>query len=585
MSHLFAKIQDKINDVIHAFQKEGVLPEDIDYSRVAVEPPRDKTHGDMACNAAMILSKQAKMAPRDLAAKFIAQIEGWDDVEKTEIAGPGFINITFKPSFWQDEIKEIYRTRNEYGKSDVGNNEVVNVEFISANPTGPLHAAHARGAVFGDVLCSLLEFTNHKVIREYYTNDSGGQIVTLAKSLYLRYEEACGKGEAVIPEGYYPGAYLIEAAKKLKDEVGEKFLDQDEAAWIEPVSKFAVKAMMEDVKKDIAHMGIKMDVYTSEHELVEGGAVDRAFDFLEKKGLTYVGVLPPPKGEKPEGWEERPQTLFKATEFGDDIDRPFKKSDGSWTYFAKDIAYHYDKYCRGAKQMINVLGADHAGYVKRIKSATKAVTNGGADLDVKVYQLVHLFDNGKAVKMSKRAGNFVTAEDVVDKVGKDVLRFIMLSRRNDQTLDFDFAEVKKKSKENPVFYVQYAYARCSSVFRHAKEFFGDDILDQDLLAQTDLGAFSEQAEVLDMIKFLATWPRIVETAALAHEPHRLVFYLIDLASHFHHLWHQGKENAVLRFLFPEDRAKSLQRLVLLRAIAFVLESGFSILGIDLKEEM
>jgi arginyl-tRNA synthetase len=580
MSHLFAEIQNKINDLINAFQNDGLLPEDIDYSRVAVEPPRDRTHGDMACNAAMILSKQAKMPPRDLAAKFIEKIEAWDEVEKTEIAGPGFINITFKPDFWLDEVKAIHLAGNHYGKSDVGAGALVNVEFISANPTGPLHAAHARGAVFGDVLSSLLEFTNHKVVREYYTNDSGGQIVTLAKSLYLRYEEVCGKGEAVIPEGYYPGAYLIEAAKKLKDEVGEKFLDQAEKEWLEPVSRFAVKAMMEDIKKDIAHMGIKMDVYTSEDELVKGGAVDRAFEFLEKQGLTYVGVLPPPKGEKPEGWEERPQTLFKATEFGDDIDRPFKKSDGSWTYFAKDIAYHYDKYCRGAKQMINVLGADHAGYVKRIKSATKAVTGGEADLDVKVYQLVHLFDQGKAVKMSKRAGNFVTAEDVVNKVGKDVLRFIMLSRRNDQTLDFDFAEVTKRSKENPVFYVQYAYARIKSVFRHADELLGVGYSFDD--AYPELG---ESPEIMDMIKQLANWPRIVETAALAHEPHRLVFALIDLSASFHHLWHLGKENAVLRFLYPDDKEKTLSRLYLLRAIAFILESGFSILGIELKEEM
>ncbi|MBP9694248.1 MAG: arginine--tRNA ligase [Alphaproteobacteria bacterium] len=584
MSHLFEKIEQKIQDLLVDLIRDQKLPEGLDFSKLVVELPRDKSHGDMASNAAMVLAKEAKMPPRALAELVVEKMRAWDFVESIEIAGPGFINMRFSDAFWLVEFNDILKAGSRYGAHSARLNETINIEFISANPTGPLHAAHARGAVIGDVLASLLEFSGYKVIREYLINDTGGQIDTLARSLHLRYREALGEKEIVIPQGLYPGAYVCDVASQLVKAHGDFYLNKPESEWLEPLGKFAVESIMIDVKKDIEHLGIQMDVFTSERTLLESGAVQKAFDVLESHGLTYVGTLEPPKGEVIEDWEPRPQVLFKATQFGDDIDRAFKKSDGTWTYFAKDIAYHFDKYSRGAKHLINVFGADHAGYIKRIKAATKAVSMGEADLDVKICQLVHLYENGQAVKMSKRAGTFVTVEDVIDKVGKDVLRFIMLSRRNDQTLDFDFAEVTKQSKENPVFYVQYAYARCQSVFRHAIELFGADVLDLNQLISLSKGSMNEP-EMLDLVKLLAYWPKMVEGASKAHEPHRIVFYLMDLASAFHQLWHQGRENACLRFLLPEDRTATQIRLALLTAIAFVLESGFSIIGVEPRKEM
>ncbi|HCS22299.1 MAG TPA: arginine--tRNA ligase, partial [Rhodospirillaceae bacterium] len=471
-----------------------------------------------------------------------------------------------------------------FGNSGMGQNKKVNIEYVSANPTGPLTVGHARGAVVGDAMASLLQKAGFDVVREYYINDAGNQVNILGRSVYLRYREALGESIGEIPPGFYPGEYLKDVGQMVAKRDGDKWLGKDEAEWHAVCKAAALEMMLAEIKSDLADMGIHHDVFSSEQAVIDAGAVDKAFKALEDQGLIYTGVLEPPKGKKPDDWEERPQTLFKATEFGDDTDRPLKKSDGSWTYFANDIAYHWDKYNRGAKHLIDILGADHGGYVKRIRAAVKAVSGGEADVDVKLCQIVHTFDNGEPVRMSKRAGTFVTLRDMLDKVGKDVIRFIMLTRSSDQTLEFDFAKVVEQSKDNPVFYVQYAHARCHSVLRNAKEMFPDMASDGASLSEANVSRLASEDE-LKLVRLMAAWPRHVEQAAEAAEPHRITFYLQELAAEFHAFWNKGREDNSLRFLHENDRGLSHARLALVRAVATVIASGLTVMGVTPLEEL
>jgi arginyl-tRNA synthetase len=582
--NLFTYFRSVVGQILHEMADGGELPRGIDVSRVVVEPPRDPAHGDVATNAAMVLAKPAGMKPRDIAEALVERLDLLEDVATAEVAGPGFINLRLADGFWYDRLVEVLDFGTHYGDSGIGGGEPVNVEYVSANPTGPMHVGHGRGAVFGDVLASLLEKAGHKVTREYYINDAGAQVDTLARSLHLRYREALGERIGAIPEGLYPGEYLIPVGRDLAERDGDRWLDAPEEEWLPELRGHAIDAMMALIRDDLAALGVRHDVFSSERALVDAGKVDEAFDYLAGEGLIYTGVLEPPKGKKPEDWEPRPQTLFKATDFGDDVDRPLKKFDGSWTYFAADMAYHYDKYRRGFTQLIDVWGADHGGYVKRMDAAVKALTGGKAALDVKLCQMVNLLDAGEPIKMSKRAGTFVTLRDVIDEVGKDVVRFIMLTRKNDQHLDFDLARVTEQSKDNPVFYVQYAHARVHSVLRHAAEQFPGIDLDPKALARGPLARLTDPAE-LGLIKAMASWPRTVEGAAEAHEPHRLAFYLYDLASLFHVLWNKGKDDASLRFLSAEDEALTRARLALVRAAAIVIASGLRVFGVEPVEEM
>lgn len=582
--NVFRYFQNKLDAAIEALSAEGALPAGMDISRASVEPPRDPSHGDIATNAAMVLAKPAKMKPRDIAELLIARMRDWEEVSEVDIAGPGFINLRIADGFWRNAIAGLLKEGLDYGQSDIGAGKKVMVEYVSANPTGPLHAAHARGAVVGDALASLLTKAGFDVTREYYVNDAGAQVDVLARSAYLRYREARGEDIGTIPEGFYPGEYLKDVGEALSARDGGKWMQSPDEEWLPEVRAFAIDLMMEGIKEDLTGLGVDIEVYSSEKALVEAGAVDAVMQTLEERGLLYTGVLEPPKGKKPDDWEPRPQRLFKATEFGDDVDRPIQKSDGSWTYFANDVAYHLDKYNRGFAEMIDVWGADHGGYVKRMKAAVKAVTGGEGELDVKLCQLVHLMNDGKPVKMSKRAGTFVTLRDVIDSVGKDVLRFIMLTRRNDQTMDFDFKKVTEQSRENPVFYVQYAHARCHSVLRHAAEALDGADLSSSGLAPVVLDGLTDPAE-LGLMKLLLGWPRTVEGAAEAHEPHRIAFYLGEVAAGFHGLWNKGKEDTTLRFLVDDDRDLTLARLALVRATQTVIASGLAVIGVEPVEEL
>ncbi|MEQ8736567.1 MAG: arginine--tRNA ligase [Rhodospirillaceae bacterium] len=589
--NVFAEIRTKILAVIEAEISAGGLPAGLTLDAITAEPPRDPSHGDVSTNAAMVLAKPAHMKPRDVAEKIVVRLSGLDGITSADIAGPGFINLKLEPSLWQSVVRDVLKTGIAFGSSALGQGQPVNVEYVSANPTGPLHVGHARGAVFGDALAALLQKAGYAVTKEYYVNDAGAQVDSLARAVHLRYLVALGhKTEADFDAAFeageveYAGEYLKDAASALAARDGDKWADASEETWLMPVRAFAIKAMMDMIRDDLVALGIEQSVFTSERGLVEAGQVEAAIADLEKEGLVYTGVLEPPKGKVPEDWEPRPQLLFKSTEFGDDIDRPFKKSDGSWTYFASDVAYHRDKFDRGFTDMIDVWGADHGGYVKRMQAGVKALSQGKAALDVKLCQLVKLFDNGEPVRMSKRAGTFVTLRDLIDAVGKDVVRFIMLTRKNDAPLDFDFAKVTEKSKDNPVFYVQYAHARIHSVFRHAAEALpGVDISDG-ALAGADLSLCSDDDE-LAVMRMVASWPRIIEAAAIAHEPHRIAFYLYDLASQLHALWNRGNENAELRFLLPDQPDKSVARLALVRAVAVVIASGLDVFGVEPVEEM
>ncbi len=560
-----------------------LFDEELDTSRITCEPPRDPSHGDVATNAAMVLCKQAKMKPRDLAEKLVPELEKIDHVTSVEVAGPGFINVRLAPEFWHARLRDVLAAGTNWGDGDLGEGQTINVEYVSANPTGPMHVGHGRGAVVGDALALLLAKAGYNVTKEYYINDAGAQVDVLARSAYLRYREAMGE-TVEIPEGLYPGDYLVPVGQKLKETYGDKLMDADEADYLEELRTFSINAMMDLIREDLAALGVVHDVFSSEKELVENGGVDAAINFLEGKDLIYTGVLEPPKGKKPEDWEPRPQLLFKASEFGDDVDRPLKKSDGSGTYFASDIAYHFDKFKRGSDQLIDVMGADHGGYVKRMKAAVKAMSDGKAELDIKLAQMVNLLENGEPVKMSKRAGTFITLREVIDKVGKDVVRFIMLTRKNDAQLEFDFAKVTEQSKDNPVFYVQYAHARCHSVFRKAEDEFADLDLSEANLATADLNLLSDEAEIT-LMRSMAEWPRLVEAAAKEHEPHRITYYLYDLASEFHSLWNKGTGDVHLRFLHSDNVELTKARLALLKAVSLVIASGLLVLGVEPVKEL
>ena len=581
--NIFNGFREEILKVLEDLQDEGLLPAGLDCERVACTPPKEPVHGDISTNAALVLAKPAGKKPRDLADLMAERLAAHTSVIGATVAGPGFINLRLDREFWLGRLRDILEAGIGYGDSELGAGLPVNVEYVSANPTGPMHVGHARGAVVGDVLAALLEKAGYAVTREYYINDAGAQVDQLARSVHLRYREALGEDIGAIPEGLYPGDYLKDVGRALADGIGEKFLSAEEEAWLPELRRFATDAMMEMIRADLAMLGVSQDVFSSEKALVESGRVDEAFALLEEKGMIYTGTLDPPKGMKPDDWEARPQTLFRSTQFGDDVDRPLRKSDGSWTYFATDIAYHLDKYRRGGTTMIDVWGADHGGYVKRMLAAVAALTDGGAVLDVKLCQLVNLLDAGEPVKMSKRAGTFVTLREVVDEVGKDVVRFIMLTRSNDAALDFDLKAVTEQTRDNPVFYVQYAHARVCSVFRNAAEQFPGMEDDGPALAKVDLAPLKSTEEI-EMIKLMAAWPRVVEGAALAHEPHRVAYYLQDLAAAFHGLWTKGNSDADARFLVDDD-AVTRARLALVRGIAMVIASGLAVLGVEPVEEM
>ncbi len=579
--NLFSDIGSLVGDAIAQLQAQGTLPEGLDLGPVTVEPPRDPLHGDMATNAAMVLAKPAKMKPRDIAEVLAPLIAADERVMAAEVAGPGFLNLRLAPSVWQHVAQSVLTEGTTYGRSDMGQGARVNVEYVSANPTGPLHVGHTRGAVFGDALASLLDYSGYDVTREYYINDGGAQVDVLARSVYLRYQEAHDLS-VDWPEGSYPGDYLIEVGEALKAKVGDRYLDEDESVWLEEVRTFSTDAMMDLIRTDLKSLGVEMNSFFSEKSLYGTGLIEKAIAELDAKGLIYRGVLEPPKGKTPEDWEPREQTLFRSTEHGDDVDRPIRKSDGAWTYFAPDIAYHYDKVSRGFDQLIDVFGADHGGYVKRMKAAVSALSDGTVPLDIKLTQLVKLYRNGEPFKMSKRAGTFVTLSDVVEQVGPDVTRFVMLTRKNDATLDFDFAKVLEQSRENPVFYVQYANARVNSVLRKAAAA-GIDVSDA-TLAGADLTGMTHETE-LAVAKKLAEWPRLVEIAARTHEPHRVAFYLYELASDLHTLWNRGNDEPALRFLQDDDAATSQAKIALARAVSVVISAGLGILGVKPAEEM
>jgi arginyl-tRNA synthetase len=590
--HLFADVLARVHTICAALAKDGNWPEGVDFSRVVVEPPRDASHGDMATNAAMVLAKEAKSKPRDLAEAIAAKLRGEDVVETVDVAGPGFINLTLKPVAWTDALRCILDEGDGYGRlpSKAGAPKV-NVEYVSANPTGPMHVGHCRGAVFGDALASLLQFAGHDVTREYYINDAGAQVDVLARSAFLRYREALGEDIGAIPEGLYPGDYLKPVGQALTAEYGDKLRAMSEAQWLPIVRTKAIAAMMDEIKGDLAALSISLDVFFSERSLIEGGnnKVAETIEFLRAKGDVYEGRLPPPKGAPVEDWEDREQTLFRATAYGDDSDRPLLKSDGSYTYFASDIAYHKNKFDRGLRDLVDVWGADHGGYIKRLQAAVKAVTAGQATLDVKIVQLVKLLRNGEPVKMSKRSGDFVTLREVVDEVGKDAVRFMMLYRKNDAVLDFDLAKVIEQSRDNPVFYVQYGHARGHSIFRNAREEVLADLPHEGqarvaYLAQAPVARLSDSAE-LDLLKRLALYPRMIEGAAAAHEPHRIAFYLYDLASEFHALWTKGRDLPYLRFIIKDDADLTKARLAMVQGVVSVLASGLAILGVHAPDEM
>jgi arginyl-tRNA synthetase len=569
--NVFNKFRDEVVSAVEA----TLGP--VDSARVTVEPPRDPSHGDLSTNAAMVLAKAVNRKPREIADELAARLRNSAGVTAAEVAGPGFINLRLADEFWQDRVPDILRAGTAYGDSTVGAKRKVNVEYVSANPTGPMHVGHGRGAVVGDALASLLAKAGFAVTREYYINDAGAQIEVLTRSAHLRYREALGEAIGEIPEGLYPGEYLIEVGKALAAKHGTELT-------LEAAREFTVDAMLALIREDLAALGIRFDVFTSERALVAAGRIDDVVKELTARDLIYTGTLEPPKGKLPDDWEPRPQMLFRATQFGDDVDRPLRKSDGSWTYFAADIANHLDKIRRGFLTMIDVWGADHGGYVKRMQAAVAAVSEGKATLDVKLCQLVHLMERGEPVKMSKRSGTFVTLREVVDQVGKDVVRFIMLTRKNDATLEFDLAKVVDQSKDNPVFYVQYAHARACSALRNAAALIPAIKLDDSGLAAANVRRLTDEGE-LALIRRMAEWPRIVESAAEAHEPHRVAFYLYELASAFHGQWNRGNENEGLRFIVAGNEELTKARLALVRAVAVVVASGLGVMGVAPVEEM
>jgi arginyl-tRNA synthetase len=571
--NLYARYTAHVVEAIAALVADGDLPAGLNLSAITVEPPRDATHGDLATNAAMVLAKPAGMKPRDIATMLALKLGRNPVIASAEVAGPGFLNLRLPGDVWRAEIAAITAAGADYGRSAMGHGQSINVEYVSANPTGPMHMGHCRGAVVGDAMASLLAFAGHAVTKEYYINDAGGQVDTLARSAHLRYREALGEA-IIIPDGYYPGDYLVPVGAALAADFGDRYRDAPETEWLAAFRSRTVALMMDMIRDDLALLGIRQDVFFAESTL--GPRVQEALDALAAKGLIYEGVLDAPKGEAAEDWEARPQTLFRATQFGDDSDRALKKSDGSWTYFAGDVAYHWDKLQRGYGALVNIFGADHAGYVKRVTAAVRALSGNSVPLDIKIVQLVKLLRNGEPVKMSKRAGNFVTLADVVEEVGKDVVRFMMLTKRADSQLDFDFAHVVEQSRENPVFYVQYAHARIASLGRRAAEANID-------LPPPDL-ALLDDAD-LALARVAVQWPRIVEQAADAREPHRIAFYLHDLAAAFHTQWNAGNDDAARRFVIADAPALTAARLALAGAVGQVLRNGLAVMGVEAANEL
>jgi arginyl-tRNA synthetase len=574
---LHSRFAEQIDTILDALEAGGELPAGLDRRGVAVEPTRDPSHGELATNAAMVLAKPSRRSPRELATLIAPRLEELAGVAAAEIAGPGFINLRLSADVWRDELRTILAEGDRYGRSTLGAGERIDVEYVSANPTGPMHMGHCRGAVVGDALANLLDWAGWDVTREYYVNDAGSQVDTLARSVHLRYAEALGRDIGEIPEGYYPGDYLVPVGQALAAEFGDRYIDADESEWLAAFKARSVGMMLDLIRDDLALLGIHHDVFASEAGLQAAGEVDAAFAELENMGLIYEGVLDKPKGEAADDWEPRPQALFRSSDFGDDADRALRKSDGSWTYLAGDVAYHRDKLKRGYPQLVNLLGADHGGYVKRIQAVVSALSEGKVKLDCRLVQMVRLFRAGEPVKMSKRAGTFVTLADVVREVGKDVVRFIMLTRRSDAQLDFDFAKVVEASKDNPVFYVQYAHARSHSLGRRAAE--AGIAADGDI----DLGLLN--TEELALVQLAAQFPRIVETAAAAHEPHRIAFYLGDLAAAFHAHWNSGNDDPSRRFIDTARPALTRARLALARAMGQVINNGLAIIGVAAVEEM
>ena len=587
--NVFNLYADHVRAAVSALAQAGAFASPPDLSRIVVEPPREVGHGDLATNAAMALAKDAGRKPRELAEQIAAELAKLPDVRKTEVAGPGFINLTLDPSVWRAALLDAIGEGAKCGRGAIGANKPVNIEYVSANPTGPMHVGHCRGAVFGDALATLLDVAGFAVTREYYINDAGAQVDALARSAHLRYREALGENIGAIPEGLYPGDYLKPVGAALAAKHGDKLVGRPESEWLPLVRAKAIAMMMDMIREDLAALNVKHDVFFSERSLIEGrDQVGAAIEWLRSKGYVYEGWLPPPKGGPVEDYEDREQTLFRATQFGDDVDRPLKKSDGGYTYFASDIAYHKSKFDRGFREMIDVWGADHGGYIKRMKAAVKALSGGTAELDVKIVQLVKLSRAGVEVKMSKRSGEFVTLREVVDEVGRDAVRFMMLYRKNDAPLDFDLAKVIEQSRDNPVFYVQYGHARGHSIFRNAAEAIPDlpaeDLARIKFLAQAPLARLDDVAE-LALMRKIAAYPRLVEAAALAHEPHRVAFYLYELASEFHAQWTRGSDLPHLRFIIQDDPQLTVARLALVQGIVTVLASGLALLGVEAPREM
>ncbi len=581
---VFKTIHAAIQAVLEEALVAGTLTLSSEIPAFVVELPREAAHGDLATNVAMALAKAAGKPPRVIAEIVKQGLEPPPLIASVQIAGPGFINLRLAPSVWQDEIREILRVGTRYGDSDLGKGVKVNVEYVSANPTGPMHAGHVRGAVIGDVLAHLMQKAGYDVTREYYFNDSGAQVDVLARTTYLRYREALGEEIGAIPAGLYPGDYLKEVGAALAERDGATWQGKDESEWIEPVRTFAVAWMMRVIRDDLALIGITHDVFTNERELIENGTLDIAFQILDSKGLIYVGTLPPPKGKEMEDWEPVPLTLFRSSLFGDSTDRPLKKRDGYWAYIMPDIAYHYDKIRRGFGVMINVLGTDHGGYLERMRPVVAAFSDKKAQLTVIFNSIVKIFKNGEPVKLSKRSGNLITLREMVEQVGADAVRFFMLTRDPKSPLDFDFAKVVEQTRDNPVFYVQYAHARCCSVLRHAVELFSAEELTEEALAKVALDSLVSEEEI-QLVKGMAQWARTVESAAQAQEPHRIAFYLMELAGLFHTLWNKGNDNAALRFIVADDKPTTLARLALITATRTILRSGFGVMGCTPMDEL
>jgi arginyl-tRNA synthetase len=584
--NIYAHVEQRIHAAFEALKAAGELPADLEIAGIDATPPRDASHGDVASNAALVLAKAARMKPREIADRLAMRLRAEPGVSKVEVAGPGFLNLSFAPALWHGIVRAILQAGPKFGRCALGKGERINVEYVSANPTGPMHVGHCRGAVFGDALANLLAFVDYEVTREYYINDAGKQVDALARSAYLRYREAIGEDIGEFPAGLYPGEYLKPVGQALAKEYQRTLLQMPETNWLEIAREAAITAMLKMIKDDLASLDVKHDVFFSERELTKGNAAAIVSTILElrEKGLVFEGRLPPPKGEPNDDWEDREQTLFRSTAFGDDNDRALQKSDGSHTYFAADMAYHRDKYRRGFRHMINVFGADHAGYIKRMQAAVRALSDGNADLDIKVVQLVRLLRAGEVIKMGKRLGTFITLREVVDEVGRDSVRFMMLYRKNDATLDFDLAKVREQSKDNPVFYVQYAHARVASVFRNVLDVFPDLDKQSSAVTHADLSRLVDAGEIA-LIKQLALFPKLIEGAARAHEPHRLAFYLYDLAAAFHLQWTKGNDSPHLRFIQPDDKSLTAARLALIRANQQVLVSGLEILGVQAPSEM